>query len=180
MSVLHFRYHPDPVKSGSIVASETKCVCCSKKRGFIYTGSPYAEEELNSCICPRCISDGSAHDMFSAEFTDFDSIGDYGSWDDVPNEVKEEIAFRTPGFVGWQQEKWWTHCGDGAKFIEIVSKEEIFKYGKNLLGGLRKYCDLEGKDWEHYINALNKENGPTAYIFECRHCGKYGGYSDTQ
>jgi len=24
--------------------------------------------------------------------------------------VVEEVAYRTPGFSGWQQERWWTHC----------------------------------------------------------------------
>lgn len=28
-----FKYHPDPVKSGSIQESETECLCCERQRG---------------------------------------------------------------------------------------------------------------------------------------------------
>jgi len=173
-----FKYHPDPIKSGSIVPSENECECCGEKRGYIYKGSPYAEEELVDCICPWCIADGSVHDKFDAEFTDYAGIGDYGSWDEVPDSVKEEVAFRTPGFVGWQQERWWTHCSDAAEFIEIGGKSEVAKYDQSLIGSLKNDCGLEGSDLNNYINALDKENGPTAYIFRCLHCGNYGGYSD--
>ena len=34
-----FRYHPDPIASGSIVASDAQRACCSARRGFIYTGA---------------------------------------------------------------------------------------------------------------------------------------------
>ena len=37
--------------------------------------------------------------------------------DDVPGRVLDEIAERTPGFNGWQQEHWLYHCADGAAFI---------------------------------------------------------------
>jgi uncharacterized protein len=36
-----FRYHPDPIASGSIVASGAQCACCGARRGFIYTGPVY-------------------------------------------------------------------------------------------------------------------------------------------
>ncbi|MGV8422639.1 CbrC family protein, partial [Pseudomonas aeruginosa] len=29
----HFRYHPEPLASGSIEASATTCQCCGKARG---------------------------------------------------------------------------------------------------------------------------------------------------
>ncbi|MCK5338820.1 MAG: CbrC family protein, partial [Bacteroidales bacterium] len=33
MDLPKFKYHPDPLKSGSIVRSENECECCGKKRG---------------------------------------------------------------------------------------------------------------------------------------------------
>ena len=56
-----FRYHPDPISSGSIVASEKVCRCCGQNRGYIYAASVIAEEELDEKICPWCIVNGSAH-----------------------------------------------------------------------------------------------------------------------
>jgi uncharacterized protein CbrC (UPF0167 family) len=43
---------------------------------------------------------------------------------------------------------------------------------------IRSEAGLSGKEWERYFKALNKEGSPTAYIFQCLHCGAYGGYSD--
>ena len=40
-----FRYHPDPVRTGSIAASVKECRCCGRSRGYIYTLAPYTEEE---------------------------------------------------------------------------------------------------------------------------------------
>jgi len=38
MDLPTFRYHPDPLASGSIAASDAACACCNQHRGFIYTG----------------------------------------------------------------------------------------------------------------------------------------------
>src|SRR5260221_6696437 len=115
-----FLYHPDPIGTGSIVVSEAVCLACKQARGYIYTGPVYSEEDLVNCLCPWCIADGTAHERFNASFTDEEGIGDYGVWDEVSDSVVETVAFRTPGFSGWQQEKWWTHCGDAAAFVGIV------------------------------------------------------------
>ncbi|MGI9318781.1 MAG: CbrC family protein [bacterium] len=174
-----FKYHPDPLGTGSIIESEVTCECCKVSRGYIYTGPVYAEEELADCICPWCIADGSAHEVFDAEFADLDGVGDYGSWESVPQVVAEEVAFRTPGFSGWQQERWWTHCGDAAEFLGPVGSTEAEKMGIEFLKTIRNDAGMEEDPfWKDYLAALHVKNGPTAYAFRCRHCGKIGGYSD--
>jgi uncharacterized protein len=107
-----FTYHPDPRATGFVVESDAICLACGAARGYIYTGPVFAVEELVEAICPWCIADGTAAERFDAEFTD---VGSYVP-EDVPPEVLEEIARRTPGFSGWQQEHWLYHCGDGAAF----------------------------------------------------------------
>jgi uncharacterized protein CbrC (UPF0167 family) len=97
-----FKYHPDPVASGIFVPSETSCVRCGENRGWVYTGPVYAIEDYESCICPWCIADGTAHEQLDATFTDEDGIGGEGAWDSVPPDVIEAVACRTPGFSGWQ------------------------------------------------------------------------------
>lgn len=101
--------------TGSIVPSDATCRSCGQPRGYVYAPPPSAEEDLESALCPWCIADGSAARQFDAEFTDAASIGGYGQWDEqVSDEIVEEVSRRTPGFSGWQEEKWWTHCGDFA------------------------------------------------------------------
>lgn len=174
-----FRYHPDPVATGSVTASAAGCVCCGQRRGYIYTGPVYAVDELTDCLCPWCIADGSAHAKYDAEFADRAGIGDYGSWEPVPEQVLDEVAYRTPGFSGWQQERWWTHCGDAAEFLGAAGRAEAEQAGEDFLAAIRADAGLVGDPyWTTYQAALSRDGGPTAYLFRCRHCLRYGGYSD--
>jgi len=121
-----FRYHADPIATGSIVSSPKVCRRCDRRRGYIYAGPVYGEGdgELDEAFCPWCIADGSAATEFDAEFTDPDGVGDHGSWDAVPPDVVDEVSRRTPGFSGWQQERWWTHCADAAVFLGRAGRRE--------------------------------------------------------
>lgn len=177
-SLPSFPYHPDPVATGSIKASDATCRACGQKRGFIYTGPVTGDEDLDDSLCPWCIADGSAHQKFGAGFTDPDGVGGYGLWEDVPDAVREEIAGRTPGFSGWQQEKWFTHCGDAAVFLGCMGKEELQGLGPEATEAVRLESGYNEEQWPDYYNALDKNYGPTAYLFRCRHCAALGGYSD--
>src|SRR4051794_36275169 len=95
-----FRHHPGPLWAGTVVASHDECRCCERARGYLYAGPVFAVEELADELCPWCISDGSAAEMFDASFT---GIG-WGVPDNVSDDVLEIVAKRTPGFTGWQQE----------------------------------------------------------------------------
>ena len=174
-----FVYHPDPVRTGSVEVSDEVCIVCGQARGYIYVGPVYAAEDLDSQICPWCIADGSAYEKFGASFTDEECIGGNGLWDEVPETVVEVVASRTPGFSGWQQEQWWTHCGDAAVFIGIVGYEELALYGEQALTAIAKESGFAGEDLDIYMQALSKKGSPTAYLFQCRHCGACGGYSDS-
>jgi uncharacterized protein len=129
-------------------------------------------------VCPWCIADGSAHDKFGVSFADWSGIGGYGEWEEVAAAVADEIAYRTPGFASWQQERWFTHCGDGALYLGAMGRKELEAAGTEAIEAIRLECGYEGADWTSYFEALDANSGPTAYLFRCRHCGKLGGYSD--
>ena len=173
-----FRYHPDPVSTGSVVPSTTACLVCGVSRGFIYTGPTYSTDEVDEELCPWCIADGSAHDKLDAEFTDSEGVGDYGTWGPVSEEVREVVAFRTPGFSGWQQERWFTCCGDAAAFLGRAGREDLENAGGQAVEAIRSEIGYSGSDWEEYLAGMSRDGQPTAYLFRCLHCGKYGGYSD--
>src|SRR5437764_13484906 len=109
-----FPYHPDPLATGFVEASEATCPSCDRARGFIYTGPVYAADELSESICPWCIADGSATARFEAMFTDDQPVPE-----DVPADVVELVTTRTPGFRGWQQEHWLDHCADRAAVLGV-------------------------------------------------------------
>jgi uncharacterized protein CbrC (UPF0167 family) len=174
-----FRYHPDPIATGSVEASENVCIICNTARGYIYTGPVYCEAEITGGICPWCIADGSAHEALDAEFTDREGIGDRGRWDEIPDSVLEEVAYRTPSYSGWQQEVWFTHCNDAAAFLGAVGRNELDALGPEAIASIQASTDLEGNQWAHFFERLNKDGSPTAYLFRCLHCGTYGGTTDS-
>jgi uncharacterized protein CbrC (UPF0167 family) len=136
----------------------------------------YALDELAEGLCPWCIADGRAASMFDAEFTDV-------AWrvpEDAPAEVTEAVLRRTPGFAGWQQERWLHHCGDAAEFHGAVGSSELAAF-PDALEHLRS--EVTGYGWSAddvvgYLQALSKDGQPTAYLFRCRHCGTHLAYSD--
>ncbi|HXC54245.1 MAG TPA: CbrC family protein [Rhizomicrobium sp.] len=173
-----FAYHPDPVASGSIKPSDAACRCCGQKRGYVYAGVPYCEEELEDALCPWCIADGAAHAKFGAEFTDAASFPD-----GIAQAVIEEIAWRTPGFSGWQQEEWLGCCGDAAAFLEPVGFAEIKARYPRAEGTLITYIvqamGVSGGAAHRLYEALKRDSGPTAYVFQCRHCDNQPMYIDS-
>jgi uncharacterized protein CbrC (UPF0167 family) len=173
-----FRYHQDPLATGSLEPSTIECVCCGQARGFIYVGPVYCEVELNDALCPWCIADGSAARKFDAEFTDRGGIGDYGRWERVSDAVLDEISTRTPGFSGWQQERWFTCCGDAGVFLGRAGRNELDAAGLDAIRAIQRESGLEGDAWDQYFRALDRDGSPTAYLFRCPECGGIAGYSD--
>src|SRR5262249_16008931 len=147
-----------------------------ESRGYIYTGPVYSEEELDEEICPRCIADGSAHDEFDATFVD-----DAAFSDDLPLAVAEEITERIPVFSSWQTEQWRCCCGDATAFLQPAGIKE-----------LRQEQDLEGIAMGHIVHemgitggaamrlleSLDRDNGPTAFLFQCLKCRRHHLYID--
>jgi uncharacterized protein CbrC (UPF0167 family) len=96
-----FRYHPDPLDTGSVVASDTVCVGCNQSLGYIYTGPVYAVQDYEDRLCPWCIADGVAHARLNAAFQDSEAVPGWTYFDapEVSEEIVEEVCWRTPGFT---------------------------------------------------------------------------------
>ena len=135
-----FKYHPSPLSTGAIEDSPAVCECCGQARGFIYRGPIYCRAEVEN-VCPWCIADGAAHAEWDAEFTDFSAVGGYGKWCDVPDEIREEVAHRTPGFSTIQEARWWTHCGDAAEFVGL--DDDRVRFRCRVCGRRASYRDLD-------------------------------------
>jgi len=173
-----FRFHPDPIRSGSIIESKAKCRCCKKARGWIYTGPVYAEEELNDALCPWCIADGSAHEKFDATFVDSEAFGENTS-----DAVLTEITERTPGFNAWQSERWPACCGEAAAFVTPAGIREIREQFPKLEGTLMTFIvqemGISGGAARQTLESLRSDQSPTAFIFKCLHCDAHPVYVDS-
>lgn len=157
-----FRYHPDPLATGSVVPSEARCACCGQRRGFVYDGPVYAVADPEA-LCPWCLADGTAAERYEAQFTETEGR--------VPMEVRLEVDRRTPGFRGWQQERWLTHCGDAAAFLGRAGAADVRCHPDAL-------ADLVAEFGEEFCAALDADGQPTAYLFACLHCDRHLAYAD--
>ncbi|OWA10089.1 hypothetical protein B9W62_12420 [Streptomyces sp. CS113] len=168
-----FRYHPDPIASGSICAAAERCARCRRDRGWIYTVAFYSAQDVSGRFCPWCIADGSAAERFAGEFTD-----SYGL-DGVSEEVLHEVTRRTPGFHAWQDPHWLVHCRDAAAFVGEVGYAELAAHPE-ALDRLRTDMRLDG--WhdqsrlERFLVGLGK--GASAMLFRCTGCGTHLAYAD--
>ncbi len=170
MSEYNFKYHPDPIKTGAFETDKTvKCDCCGKKTSVYYTNPFYSVEEIEF-LCPQCIESGAAADKFDGEFQDPMSV------DRVSDPAKlDELALRTPGYCGWQQEYWLAHCDDYCAFLGYYTWRQLEEMGiaKEIEETYRQdICMLDFSDAKEYLQ--NNEG----YLFKCLHCGKHFIYFD--
>ena len=177
MNLPAFRYHPDPLGSGSIVESQEKCRCCNQKRGYICEAPVYAEEDLDGKLCPWCIADGAAFEKFDALFVDSEAFAD-----GIPEAAMDEISQRTPGFSSWQTEQWPACCDDATAFLAPAGIKEVRENYRDVESGLLSHIIYEmkisGGAATRMLQSLNRDSGPTAYLFRCLHCEQYHFYID--
>jgi uncharacterized protein CbrC (UPF0167 family) len=172
-----FQYHPDPIATGSIEVSGRTCDVCLRPRGFLYAGPVYTSRADEASLCPWCIADGSAASQLAAQFTDTGP-----GLQEAPPKVIKEVLTRTPGFMGWQQEQWPGHCSDAAVYLGRVGAAELGELPAAAIEVLRQ----EARSWggwtgpavDEYLASLSADGMPTGYLFQCRHCDAYLGYSD--
>jgi uncharacterized protein len=177
MNLPIFKYHRDPIQSGSIVESKKACECCGEARGCIYTGPVYCEEDLDDAICPWCIADGSASRKFGATFVDEAALPD-----DLTEAVVEEVARRTPGYNAWQGERWFSCCKDAMTFLEPIGVRELRERYReqeySVVGNVVYDLHMSGGAAIRILESLQRDSGPTAYVFQCSHCGNYQTFVD--
>jgi uncharacterized protein CbrC (UPF0167 family) len=133
----------------------------------------YSEEDgLDDKLCPWCIADGSAHQKFDAVFIDSDGFGE-----GMPRPAMEEIERRTPGYNSFQSEVWPVCCNDAVEFIMPAGITEVRKYDYTLegqiMGDIVHGMQISGSAATRLLQSLNKDTGPSVYIFRCPRCDRH-------
>ncbi len=166
MQLPQFKYHPYPLKTGAISNSDNQCVCCGRKRGYVYCASVYGKQDLENCLCPWCIANGKAAEKFHCSFID-----DYPLYQaQLEESIICEVSTRTPGYHSWQQECWLTHCQDACEFHGDATREEVISFflkGYALSGAE----EINKTDLSQILNFYQPGGDPAIYKFVCRHCG---------
>ena len=161
-----FRFHSDPIKSGVIKKENTICPVCKKQRSYKYIGPFYSAEDVEG-ICPWCIADGTAAKKYDGEFQDGASIEAK-----IDKNLLEELIFKTPGYVGWQQEQWLVHCNAPCVFIEYVGWKEIEHLEKELNEDIINQFTQYGLTKEEFSKRLINGGSLQGYLFRCVKCGQ--------
>ena len=185
MNLPVFRFHPEPLDSQSVIESDVECVCCKTSRGYIYAGPCFCDDDadLYEQLCPWCIADGTAHRKFGVTFME-----EVMQWDSekkryVPiqlsPEFEAEVLQRTPGFNTWQSGYWLACCGGPAIFLGNAGKEELLgKWAGAYEAVLQETNYGPGEDWEAWLQHMEKDGSPSAYVFKCGCCNQFLAYSD--
>ena len=171
----HFRYHPDPFKTG-VFKDDTivVCECCEQPTDMYYCGSVYCVTDVKY-LCPHCIASGAAAAKFDASFIqDADPLPP--STSDAQAKT-EELFKRTPGYFSWQGEHWLTCCDDYCEFLGDVGTKELEEMGiaKEVFEEYALRREFAVEDVRDYLVAGGDMAG---YLFRCLHCGKYKIYVD--
>jgi uncharacterized protein CbrC (UPF0167 family) len=169
MSLPEFRYHPDPLATGSIKASDTTCVCCEQARGYIYTASTYSEDNLEESLCPWCIADGTAAAKFDVTFSDAGPLLE----EDISEAIVDEVTKRTPGFTSWQQELWLCCCDDACEFHGDATRAELKALKGDALEEIMEQLDSDKEEWKEFLKVYEPGGSPAVYHFVCRHCRQH-------
>ena len=179
----HFRYHPDPIATGMLVAREDfVCPVCRRIRAYAYVG-PYISDnygfENGEEICPWCIADGSAARTLNATFTGARYLSGQ-AYAQMSLEARTELEQRTPSFHCLQQERWLDHHGEAAAYIGEVDFERYLRLPPAAQFAVR---DCSGDDPRaalrptDFVQRLRSDgDGPTVYLFRCLHCDWYGAF----
>ena len=162
-----FKYHPNPLATRAFTQAQyaVVCDCCGCSTHIYYDGPFYAIDDINY-LCPNCIASGAAAKKFDGAFQDDCCLES----EVLDAEKVDELIHRTPGYSGWQQEYWRSHCGDFCAFIGYVRAAEL-----KALGVLDEV--LDDPQWSEEEKDLIKTsvNGGSlqCYLFKCLHCGKH-------
>ena len=161
-----FRYHPDPIATGSIKPSSVECICCGQASGYIYMASVYCLDSIREQLCPWCIADGSASDRYDAMFCDGHSLSKAG----LTAEIIAEVTRRTPGYISWQGEDWLSCCDDACEFHGDLPHDELRSLSGAALDSFLASTGWTAAQLKEFAPNYQPGGSPAIYKFICRQC----------
>ena len=161
-----FRYHPDPIATGSIVRSDKTCACCSKAGGWIYVASVYGPSNLRGNICPWCIASGTAALRYNCSFNDDSPLAEA----QLAPAIILEVSRKTPGYSSWQQEVWQACCDDACEFHGDAPASEMKALSDESLVRIQDDWQISLKRLDDLLNVYVPGGGIAIFKFVCRHC----------
>jgi len=161
-----FRYHPDPLATGSVRPDDTECACCGQARGYVYAAAVHGPEALRGRLCPWCIASGAAASKYDCLFSDDRRLRRAK----VPRPVVLEVTRKTPGFTAWQGAAWEVCCGDACEFHGDATRAQAAALAGDVLERHLRRWGWDRDYWSGYLGQYEPANGQSLLHFICRHC----------
>jgi uncharacterized protein CbrC (UPF0167 family) len=162
-----FKYNLKPLDNQIIIRRTAVCPVCNKETDYVYEGFFYSKKEIKN-ICPWCIANGKAATKYKGEFQDMALCEKVER-----KEYIDELLHRTPGYIGWKQEQWLSHCGDFCAFVGYIGGQEIIQLVDELEDDLQRIKRVYGLTKEELEKHLKNNSDLQGYLFKCVVCGKH-------
>jgi uncharacterized protein len=167
LKIPSFKYNPDPFKIGVFKNEKGICPSCQKGTDVVYCGPFYSTTEVEG-FCPSCIKNGLAALKFNGEFQDSATCENVENSDYI-----DELVHRTPGYCGWQQEVWLSHCGDFCQILGYVGWDDIEIIRDELITDIERITSDFGITVDELKKSLKQNGSLQGYLFKCVKCGKH-------
>lgn len=170
-----FRYHPDPLGTGSIIRKDAVCQVCGQPTPYVYDVSFHWGGDDDPILCPWCIYTGEAAEALDGVFLHESSC------QPVDDSAKlEELCLRTPSYEATQQAVWLTCCGDACVYRGEKTWPQLEAMGiaPQLEAAYRENpsslpLSMDAMRYSFYGGAQVQH-----YLFQCRHCKQYHLHTD--
>lgn len=166
----YFKYHLDPIKTGHAKRRDFNCVCCNRPSEYAYHGPQYSSRDQEDSLCFECIKSGAAAEKFNLNFNWIN-----GEADNIDSIEIEELEKRTPGYGGWQQPIWLTHCSQIAQFQGNFTADELLERFDELKFDIKenfgRMYDAALLDIIQSPDRIRVDN-PAFLKFQCLACNK--------
>ncbi|RYD43137.1 MAG: hypothetical protein EOP85_10480 [Verrucomicrobiaceae bacterium] len=167
-SSMSFTYFADPLAFAFMAEPDTECYFCRSTEGCL-DGYCLKGVETVEAVCLSCLREGRLKDLEIAANEINHAALDPGKCD--PQEVADEITYRTPSLPTWQDGWWPVKGGRACRFVKIASKQDYLSK-EEFLGSLHdcENDDMEelwGRLPEHAIRNLKEgQDDVSFYLFD--------------
>ncbi|MCR4655271.1 MAG: CbrC family protein [Lachnospiraceae bacterium] len=163
-----FLYHPFPQSDGVLNLGDARCELCERKKGIYYLdpvmGFSFFHPERYRAICPKCIEENKAGDLFG-------NLGrEYRSINGDSRVYRGNLPFLDRG----QPAGFWAiHCNELAIYLGQLEPEDLIPRLREEListwgGLLDPYAEMDPEE-----TLFRFEKGElNAFIFRCANCGR--------
>jgi uncharacterized protein len=164
-----FRFHPEPLRSGSVEPASIVCNACEQPRDHVYVGNCYVEDDFDGEVCPWCIADGTAHQRFGMTFHEAEPPS--GT---VDMALVDELEERTPGLCSDSPVTWPWCCDMPMAYVEPAGHAELIarhaELASMLVPQLEAEAGLTRGNAERLFRKLQRDQPPRAHVFQCLGC----------